>query len=232
MEGAALDLIIFDLDGTVVDTLAPTLRCFQEALAPALGRVPTFEEIRDRFGPSEPEIFAAWVGEGEAPATVSRLYACYERVYHEMGPFPGVRELLMDLRAAGWKTALFTGRGRHSTDVLLHAMELARLFDAIVTGEEAPRPKPAPDGVRMILERLSVPASRAVLVGDSPLDVAAARAAGVRPIVSLWDGHHPEAGQDEAGDLLLVRSVEELRGVLLGEGSGGEASDQKDNEIA
>jgi HAD superfamily hydrolase (TIGR01509 family) len=215
MHRAALDLIIFDLDGTVVDTLHPTFRCFQEALAPALGRVPTVEEIRDRFGPSEPDIFADWIGKEAAPAAVKRLYACYERLYHEVGPFPGVRELLGGLRAAGLKTALFTGRGRPSTDVLLHAMELARLFDTTVTGEEAPRPKPAPDGVRMILERLSVPPSRAALVGDSPLDVAAARAAGVLPIVSLWDGHHPEVAPDGAGDLLAVRSVEELRRMLL-----------------
>jgi HAD superfamily hydrolase (TIGR01509 family) len=220
MHGAACELIIFDLDGTLVDTLPPTLRCFQEALAPALGRVPSIEEIRDRFGPSEPDIFTSWVGEREAPAAVARLYACYERLYHEMGPFPGVRELLADLRTAGRKTALFTGRGRPSTDVLLHAMELGALFDTTVTGEEAPLPKPAPDGVRMILERLSVPPSRAVLVGDSPLDLAAARAAGVLPIVCLWDGHHPEVARVEAGDLLVVRSVEELRAVLLEEESG------------
>jgi len=218
MSSLPFDLVIFDLDGTVVDTLTPTLRCFQEALAPALGRVPTLEEIRDRFGPSEPEIFTAWVGEGEASDAIARLYTCYDRVFHEMGPFPGVKELLVDLRGRGYKTALFTGRGRPSTQVLLEAMEMDVLFDDTVTGEEAARPKPAPDGVRMILDHLSIPPERAALVGDSPLDVAAARAAGVRPIVSRWDGHQAEVPGGE--DLLTVHTVEELRQLLLGTGEG------------
>jgi phosphoglycolate phosphatase-like HAD superfamily hydrolase len=98
----------------LVDTLEPTFRCFQDAVAPALGRVPTREEILERFGPADDEIVSTWVGEKEAEAAVRRLYAGYETAFRNVGPFPGLPELVRELRRRGSRTAIFTGRGRRS----------------------------------------------------------------------------------------------------------------------
>jgi HAD superfamily hydrolase (TIGR01509 family) len=207
------DPVVFDLDGTVADTLPVTLPCFQEALAPSLGRTPTFEEILARFGPADHQIVARWVGPEEAEAAVRRLYDAYARASGNLQPFPGMIDLLRSLRNQGRRTALFTGRGRPSTEVVLGALGLQRWFDVTVTGEEVPRVKPAPDGLLLILERLGASRERAVYVGDTVKDVEAANAAGVTAVAAAWGSLEIDRLRDR--DALLVHGVEEL-GRLLG----------------
>ena len=206
-------LIIFDLDGTLVDTLEPTFRCFQEAVAPALGRVPSEEEILERFGPSDHQIVSEWVGAKNAQAAVERLYTCYETAFAATGPFPGMVDLVQDLRRAGKLTAIFTGRGRTSTDAILRGMQLTHLFDAVVTSDDISRPKPAPDGLLMVLKLLKINGGKAVYVGDTVKDIEAARAAGVRSIAALWGS--PEREVLEAGNDRSIASPAELRAMLL-----------------
>ena len=208
-------LVIFDLDGTVVDTMDATFRAFQDALGPALGYVPDQDEILARMGPADQEIIADWVGPERAAEAVARLYASYERRFQGLGPFPGMVELIERLRAAGRRTALFTGRGRPSTDRILGTMGLAGLFEFTVTGEEVPESKPAPHGILRILEHTGARPEDAVYIGDSPLDVRAGRGAGVAVVTVLW-GTHPPREFEEFEALVLVRSPEELERLLLG----------------
>jgi HAD superfamily hydrolase (TIGR01509 family) len=179
-------LVIFDLDGTLVDTLEPTFRSFQEAVAPALGRVPSQEEVLARFGPADHQIVSDWVGPENASAAVKRLYACYETAFQDSGPFPGMVELIRDLRRRGKRTAICTGRGRASTEAIVRSMQLEDLFDAIVCGDDIAKPKPAPDGLLRILELLHTNAEDAIYVGDTVKDVEAAQAAGVPVIAAAW----------------------------------------------
>ncbi len=213
MNSIAPRLVIFDLDGTVVDSLAVTFKCFAEAVAPVLGRVPGKEEILTRMGEADQRIVAGWVGEPHADEAVRRLYACYAREFATLAPFPGMVELIRDLRAAGRRTGLFTGRGRPSTDVLLRGLGIEELFDITMTGEEAPRPKPAPDGLLAVAQRLSIPPADAVYVGDSPLDVSAAISAGVTPVAALW-GTHQRVELDEFEGLVMAETVGDLRTLL------------------
>lgn len=210
-----LRLVMFDLDGTVADTLDLTFTCFQAAVAPVLGRTPSREEILERFGPADHEIVSTWVGEAEATAAVARLYACYEQALEDSAPFPGMVNLLEDLRGRGVETALFTGRGRPSTDVILRVMHLETLFATTVTGDEVPRSKPAPDGIVTILRRLSVPPEHAVYVGDTIMDVESAQAAGVLPLAALWRSPEPE--RFTRLTIPKADTVPELRALLLGE---------------
>lgn len=206
-------LVIFDLDGTLVDSLPATFTCFAEAVAPALGRYPSKEEILARMGAADQRIVADWAGPEHAEEAVRRLYACYAREFAGLAPVPGVVGLLRDLRAAGRQVGLFTGRGRPSTEVMLRSLGLVDLFDASVTGEEVPRSKPAPDGLAAILARTGIAAAAAVYVGDSPLDVAAARSAGVTPIAALWGSHQREE-LDAIDGLIEAETVDELRRIL------------------
>lgn len=172
-------LVIFDLDGTLVDTLEPTFHCFAEAVAPVIGFRPTKEQVEERFGPADHEIVSEWVGPEHAEAAVKRLYACYATQFAARGPFPGVVELLEGLQSAGHALALFTGRGRPSADQILRSMNLDRFFDTTVTGEEVPESKPSPDGLLKILKELDLLAANTIFVGDSPLDMRSAEGAGV-----------------------------------------------------
>ena len=179
-------LLIFDLDGTLVDTLDPTFRCFQHAVAPVLGRTPSIEEILARFGPADHKIVAEWVGEPHAAEAVERLYTCYESAFQNAGPFPGMLEVVRDARRVGKKTAIFTGRGRASTEAILKGMGLENLFDVVVCGDDVEHSKPAPDGLLRILDLLNLDAETAVYIGDTVKDLEAARGAGVASIAALW----------------------------------------------
>lgn len=207
-------LVIFDLDGTLADTLPATYRCFAEAVAPALGRRPTDEEIRARMGGADQEIIARWAGPEHAADAVARLYACYERELTVVRPIEGIPELLRDLAAGGRRVALFTGRGRPSTDRLLASLGLDGLFPVTLTGEEAGRPKPAPDGILAVAATCGTAPADAVYVGDSPLDIASARAAGAQAIGVLWATREEAALR--ASGAPLAATVDELRGLLLG----------------
>jgi HAD superfamily hydrolase (TIGR01509 family) len=204
---------VFDLDGTLVDTLEPTFRCFQEAVTPALGRVPSRAEILQRFGPADHDIVSAWVGPEEAQAAVERLYRGYEHAFHDAGPFPGMVELVQELRRRGKRTAIFTGRGRRSTDVLLRSMALDGLFDVVVCGDEVAFPKPAPDGLFKILEILGVTALDAVFLGDTVKDLEAARGAGIPAIAALWAS--PEREALAGWGVAAAETVAEVAGLLL-----------------
>ena len=206
-------LIIFDLDGTLVDTLEPTFRCFQEAVASALGRVPSREEILERFGPADHRIVSEWVGPKDAPAAVKRLYACYETAFTESGPFPGMVDLVSDLRRTGKLTAIFTGRGRLSTDAILRGMELQDLFHAVVTSDDIDRPKPAPDGLIKILEILKVEPTEAVYVGDTIKDIEAARAGGISSIAALW-GSPERAALQKIEDSVVCATPDDVTTLL------------------
>jgi len=207
-------LVIFDLDGTLVDTLEPTFRCFQEAVAPVLGRVPSREEILERFGPADHQIVSDWVGPEHAKPAVGRLYRCYETAFADSGPFSGIVELVRELRSKGKLTAIFTGRGRESTDAIVSGMGLKDLFDVIVTSDDVARPKPAPDGLIRALEMLSVSPSEAIYVGDTMKDVESAQKAGMPIIAALWGSPEVYALQG-SGNALVCSSPEDLKGLIF-----------------
>lgn len=212
---AALErpVLVFDLDGTLTDTLPGTFRAFQDAVEPALGRRPTEAEILSRFGPADHRIVAEWVGPEAAPEAQNRLYAAYAREFSRVRAFPGIPELLRDLRREGRRLGLFTGRGRPSTDVLLAALGFEALFESTVTGEEVPRPKPAPDGLLAVLDAMGALPAEAVYVGDTVKDAEAAFAAGAEFLAAAWGS--PEPGR--LADLgPVLSSPGELRTALLG----------------
>lgn len=218
MTGLRRPLVIFDLDGTIVDTMPATFRCFEEALTAGLGRTPSREEIHRRMGPADQHIIADWVGPERADEAVQILYRCYAREFAAAGPFPGMVELIRKLRDSGRAVALFTGRGRPSTDLILRSMGLVDLFQVTVCGEEVPRSKPAPDGINRILEHLGRGPDEAVYVGDAVMDVTAARAAGAVSVAVTWGSPEPDRLREL--DVPLAETVAELEALLLGEDGG------------
>jgi len=212
--------VIFDLDGTVIDSHAYTFAAFRHACAP-FGPAPDDATVYAAFGPSERIILQRLLLPEAVEPAYARLQQYYVAHAAGLGVHPQMRPLLASCRAAGIACGLFTGRGGDSTAHILAALELDAWFDAVVAGdgvlrprsEVALRPKPAPDGVLHLCAVFGVPPHAAMVIGDSQLDLEAAHAAGVPGALASW---HPWAGRSVDGrthDLTAPDAVRPLLGL-------------------
>ena len=205
--------VIFDLDGTLADTLPMGIAAFRRAIEPLAGRTLTDAEIVATFGPSEEGTIRAL-----APEHYDVGIADYLRHYealHDMvpDPFPEMRELLADLTARGVRLGLVTGKGAKSAAFSLHRFGLQDAFEAVETGDPT-GPRKA-EGIRRILAGWGMAPAEAVYVGDSPSDVTAARQAGVAMIGAAWaETTDRKLLAAEGPDALLV-TVGELKDWLI-----------------
>jgi pyrophosphatase PpaX len=209
MDPPALALII-DLDGTLADTFP----AMQAAYCHAAGRDVSTEELLALFGPgagTEAQILAT-LGAPSVQA-LDDWYMRYRDAHSELACFPGMQDVLMSARQRGLKTGMLTGKGRRSTLITLDALGVTPLLDVVITGDEAPAPKPDPRGTLLALEQLIVPAARTVYVGDSLADGGAARAAGCRFAAALWD-HRASIVRDPIAPDYRLRSPDDLVNLL------------------
>lgn len=177
--------LVLDFDGTVVDSHAYTFGAIRHAVGPWAPGL-SDADIHAQFGPPERVILARWVPAADLDGAYARLQRYYREHAGRVQPHPGLRALLVDARAARIPCGLFTGRAADSAHMLLRALALDALFDAVVAGDAPLRPKPAPDGVLDLARRWGVPAAEVLVAGDSPLDIAAAQAAGARAVFAAW----------------------------------------------
>jgi phosphoglycolate phosphatase/pyrophosphatase PpaX len=197
--------ILFDLDGTLIDTFWLYAECFRRTLNPYLGYTPTDEEMIARGPGSERSFLLGWLGAeaGErAHADFGRHYEALHGGLHE-GPYDGVREMLAALRAAGYPLGVVTGKGRHAWTVTDREMGLGE-FAVVVTDDDVAAPKPDPQGLLAAARALGLPPGDIVYVGDSDGDLLAGRAAGMRTAAVLW----PKTAPGEAER--FVKKVEPL----------------------
>lgn len=186
--------LLFDLDGTLIDSIELLLRCMEFAFADRPVR-PTRAQWTAGIGTPLRTQLAEWCQTpGEVDALVDR-YREYQDAHLESLTtiFPGVMETVLWARAEGHRTGIVTSKGRIMTGRSLRHVGLADAFDTIVTYEETTRHKPLPDPVHLALERLGMPPERAWFVGDSPHDMAAGQAAGVRTAAAMWGPFGREA---------------------------------------
>jgi HAD superfamily hydrolase (TIGR01509 family) len=203
--------VVFDLDGTVVDSHRFTFDAFQQACRPFRGP-PSDAEVFAAFGPSERVILERLLPAPQVDAAYAHLQAHYVAHAATLYVHPAMRPLLADLRTAGLGCGLFTGRGADSTHLVLETLALAEFFDAVVAGDQAGRPKPAPDGVLHLAAQFGVAPAELVVVGDSPLDVEAAQAAGAAAAFAAW---HPWVGVRVPQGVPILGHPDSLRPLLL-----------------
>lgn len=204
--------MIFDLDGTLGDTLPVVFAAMQETFLRYAGRAFTHAEITAMFGPAEEGIIAQHVAPADYPKALAFYFARYEAHQAQVAqPFPGVLELLEELRERGVRRGLVTGKGAVTAAVSLRCMGLADLIETVETGSSAGAEKPL--GIRRVLADWELPPARAAYVGDTPYDMQAAREAGVLPLAAGWAATaHVRPGGDEAR---FFSAVADLRGWLL-----------------
>jgi pyrophosphatase PpaX len=179
--------ILFDVDGTLVDTYRLYLECYRRALAPYLYRTPSDEDIVARHPLAEREVLAEWIGSryvDDCHAAVRRNYAELHASFGE-GPYDGVREMLAGLRSAGVPVGVATGKGRDAWEVTERDLALGP-FAAVVTGDDVRHPKPHPDGLLEAARRMGAAPDACLYVGDSVADLEAGRGAAMLVAGALW----------------------------------------------
>ena len=176
--------IIFDLDGTIADTLPLCIAAFKQSIEPLAGKEITAKEIIATFGPSEEGTIRQLIPHHEE-AGVKAYLEYYERLHHTCpAPFPGIPGLLELLRAKGVPLAMVTGKGIHSTRLSLKQFGLEQYFEILETGSPEGPNKVA--GIRKVLERLGTDVAESVYVGDAPSDIKACREVGIPIAAAGW----------------------------------------------
>lgn len=180
--------VVFDVDGTLLDTLPSLAAAANEVLAEAgLCAVPADRlrsALSEGLGPMFQHALALQT-EASAADRGKALEASYFTRYAQhwlaqAAPYAGVPALLAELKSQGLLLGLCSNRDRPSIEALLACTGLDIGFDAVVGLGDAARPKPAPDPLLRVLQQLGIPASQVLFVGDSAMDACCAEAAGVR----------------------------------------------------
>jgi pyrophosphatase PpaX len=179
-----IEAFIFDLDGTLGNTLPVCYAAFQHVFAEYLGQHYSDPEVAALFGPSEEGIFQNLVPDRWESCMQSYLEA-YERVHGDYaGPFPGLEQALALLQERGVPMAIVTGKGASSAAISLKHLGIAHYFEMIEAGSAGGAVKP--QAMAKVLAHWGVAAQHVACVGDAPSDVRAAKKVGAIPLGAAW----------------------------------------------
>ena len=183
-----LSTFLFDLDGTLIDSIELILRSYRHTMRLHRGHEPSDDVWMEGLGTP---LWVQFRHFTEDPAEIEAMvatYRAYNLAHHDelVRPYDGVVEAVRALRARKKTLGLVTSKMRSGALRGLRVAGLEDAFQVIVGADEVTHPKPHPEPVLMALERLRAPAAGAVFVGDSRHDVECGRAAGVKTAAVLW----------------------------------------------
>ena len=200
----ALQGVIFDVDGTLVDSNDAHAQSWVDTFAEAGYEVP-FEVVRPLIGMGADKLLPRTIGvrhdSEEGKKLIKRRSEIFrERYLSRLRPLPGARALVLRVRDDGLKAIVATSAKDEELKELLEAAELDDLMEEKATASDAKRSKPDPDIVAAAIEESGVPANKAVMIGDTPYDVEAATRAGVR-IIAFRSGGWDDASLKGAAQI-------------------------------
>jgi HAD superfamily hydrolase (TIGR01509 family) len=211
--GERVKAVLFDVDGTLVDSVDLHAEAWREALR-KFGKEVRSEDVRRQIGKGGDQLLPVFLSdeerarEGEA---LDRYRAeLWRRVYlPRVRPFPRARDLVARVRDDGKRVALASSGKAAEVEHYRKLLGLDGLVDAATTSDDAERSKPHPDIFEAALAQVRVPPEEAIAVGDSPWDALAARRAGLRT-VGVLSGGFPEADLRDAGCVAIYRDPADL----------------------
>jgi len=227
MAGAAAPApraVLFDLDGTLVDT-GPDIAAAVNRMLVELGRAPEpLQRILGWVGDGSPRLVQRALAGGDEPrppaAEAEHALALFLDHYRagicqRSEPYPGARQVLEGLRQSGIRSGVVTNKPEQLSRELLDALGLARLLDVIVGGDTLAVKKPDPGPIRHACRVLGLEPTQVVYVGDSMTDCRAAQAAGMA-MVAVSYGYNRGADLTKAPCAAMIDSLEELPALLAG----------------
>ena len=180
--------LLFDLDGTLVDSIELILSSFRYTFRQHLGEVPPDSKWIAGLGTPLFTQLKEFTQEDALARAMIATYRQYQLAHHDefMRSYPGVSEAMAELRARGHATAVVTSK---MSDLAIRALDFTGLrdtIDLVIGMEDTERHKPDPEPVRVALAKLGRAANEAVFLGDSPHDIASGNAAGVITVAAQW----------------------------------------------
>ena len=207
-------VVLFDLDGTLIDSGGMILASFRHATRTVLAREFSDEALLAHVGGATLDEQMRALDPTRVEDLVASYRAHNEPLHDELQPCRGVVEVLEWLHEEGRRLGIVTAKRQVTVGLAFRVLPLAHLFGAVVASDDVERNKPHPDGILRALELLGARPEEAAYVGDSPFDVEAARRAGVYSVAVGWGGIHTREKLEAAGPDAFVESAEELLGRL------------------
>ncbi|MFX0124207.1 MAG: HAD family hydrolase [Candidatus Hodarchaeota archaeon] len=179
-----ISCLVFDVDGTLVDNSNLIIRLFQEVILKYLGKEMNKQEVVSLWGPPGDEIFKRVFPSDVLASAWNEFLSRYNDIHPTEGFF--TTDQLNDIKSHIKYLAIFTGKSRKTMQMTLEKLRLIQFFDIILTGNDVERSKPYPDALFRIISLLNLNKGETLFVGDSPLDVIAGKAAGIKTAAALW----------------------------------------------
>lgn len=213
---ATFDLIVFDLDGTVIDSVPDLVTAAQHSLEHVGSGKPSFDFIRNCIGGGARNLLLRCLDNDKKDRVDDAMK--FFRSYYEQHCtdqtvlYPGVRDVLSYY--AGHKhLALATFKIRAATIKVLTALGILHYFDCLVTADDVKRPKPDPECIQTILQRLDLAADRALLVGDTATDIETGANAGIATCAVSY-GIGERMRPCDAGPTFIIDDIRELQNIV------------------
>jgi len=212
----AIRYLLFDLDGTLVDTTNLILSCYRASISKLVDNPPSDEEILQGFGtPLSQQLYRLFPTLRDRPDEIIILWRQTQDELHDrlIKPFPGTAEVLRELRRRGYPLGVVTSKERVAAERDLAMYGLKELADVIVCWDDTSNHKPHPEPILRGLELMAAPAAEALYVGDSLHDMKAGREAGAKVAAALWGPFAKESLLAFKPDFLL-KSIRDLLDML------------------
>ena len=213
------ELAIFDMDGTILDTLEDLKNALNYSLEHHGYPTRSLDEVRRFVGNGIRRLITLGAPEGTSEESVDKIFSDFNDYYKihsadNTKTYPGILELIDNLQSDGIKTAVVSNKADYAVQDLC-AEYFPGCFDAQVGEREGIRRKPAPDSVNEVLRKLAVSKEQAVYIGDSEVDVATAQNAGMDLIGVEW-GFRGRELLAEKGAKIIVERPEEIEQIING----------------
>ncbi|WP_164669975.1 HAD family hydrolase [Virgibacillus doumboii] len=205
--------IIFDFDGTLANTLPICSYAFQKVFKEFDNKNLSLDGIKAMFGPSETGIIRKNLTNVNKEQAIELYYKAYSENHSNLvKPDKEIDDMIKHLKDNGIKIGIVTGKARRSLDISLKALQMDKLFEIIITGDDVVKPKPHPEGIIKALSLLGVQNNEAMFIGDSDADIQAGNQANVHTVGVQWlpDYHTQEFNTEPNSSFDSVQQLVDL----------------------
>ncbi len=203
-------VVLFDLDGTVVDSGSIILASMRHATREVLGQEFADQELMQAVGGPGLETQMAVFGPDQVDELVRVYRAHNEPLHEELEACVGMEDVLVRLHEEGRRLGVVTAKRRATVELAFARVPLGHLFETVVGGDETVLHKPDPAPLLLAATRMAADPAETAYVGDSPFDVRAAKAAGMHAVAVTWGRIHDRTILEREEPNAIVDSAEEL----------------------